>query len=280
MSLSDILLSPILTKLALDAAPPPTLAGLASVYAAWTQAVPFDNTRKLLHIVSGDASPLPGDTPDEFFEAWLRWGTGGTCWAANGALCSLLCALGFDAARGVATMMAAPNLPPNHGTVVVKVEGRRWLLDATLLHEEPLPLEDDRDTAIHHPSRGVRCERREGKWYVRWRPLNLPDGLDCRIDKLSATRAEFSERHEATRGWSPFNYEVNVRRNVGGRVVGLASGHHVEIDAAGVFTRTPIDDKGRRRVLVEQLGIHPEIVARLPADRPTPPPPTSRTAAA
>ena len=48
----------------------------------------------------------------------------------------------------------------------------------------------------------------DGRWHVRWRPLHTPIGIDCRIEYLDASAATFSEMHEGTRGWSPFNYEV------------------------------------------------------------------------
>jgi N-hydroxyarylamine O-acetyltransferase len=41
-----------------------------------------------------------------------------------------------------------------------------------------------------------------------------------------------------------------------------------------------IDDTERRRMLIEDFGMSEEIVSRLPADRPTPPPPGSATAQA
>lgn len=274
------LLTRVLGRLALGPAPSPTLAGLTQTYAAWSRSVPFDNIRKLIHIAGEAPGPLAGDNPAEFFEAWLRWGNGGTCWAGNGALCLLLRSLGFDAERGVATMLVAPQLPPNHGTVVVSVDGGRYLVDASMLYAQPLVLDDAASTGVEHPAWGVRCARKDGKWHVRWRPLHMPDGLDCRLDHEGATAAEFSEHHEATRGWSPFNYQVNARRNVGNRVVGLAFGQRIEIDAGGAVTQTPIDDEQRRRILVEEVGIHAELVEALPPDRPTPPPPTSLTARA
>lgn len=80
-------------------------------------------------------------------------------------------------------------------------------------------------------------------------------------------------------GWSPFRREVSARRDRDDSVVGLAFGHRVEIDADGNVHRTPVDAAGRRRVLVEELGIAPELADRVPQDRPTPPPPGTRTAA-
>ena len=128
--LPNALVESVLEKLGLAAAPAVDRAGLESLYHAWCRSVPFDNLQKLIHIRSGSAEPLPGDTPEEFFEAWLAHGTGGTCWAGNGALASLLAALGFAARRAIATMLVAPNLPPNHGSVSAAAARRscsRWL---------------------------------------------------------------------------------------------------------------------------------------------------------
>jgi hypothetical protein len=76
----------VLMKLGLSEYPTPTLDGLRALYAAWCRKVPFDNVRKLIHIHHHDPAPLPGDDATDFFEAWLTYGTGGTCWAGNGAL--------------------------------------------------------------------------------------------------------------------------------------------------------------------------------------------------
>ena len=84
------------------------LTGLRAVYAAWCEAVSFDNVLKLIHIGEGRPGPLPGWTADDFFESWLACGAGGTCWAGNGALHDLLAALGFEVERAVATMLSSP----------------------------------------------------------------------------------------------------------------------------------------------------------------------------
>lgn len=279
LPLEPALVESVLERLGFTERPDPDLEGLRAVYAAWSRSVPFDNLRKLIHVDSGDTGPLAGDDVREFLGAWLAWGTGGTCWAGNGALCALLQALGFDAVRGIGTMMVAPDLPPNHGTVVVRMDDRRWLVDASMLHVEPLLLDDDTETGVDHPGWGVRCAKRDGKWRVRWRPLHMPDGVDCRIDLLQTDAASFCDHHEATRGWSPFNYQANARRIRDGRVTGLAFGLHVEIDASGNVTSRQVDHDGRLRVMVEDLGIHPELAERVPPEKPTPPPPWSASAA-
>ena len=267
--LSATLAGQVVERLGLEAFPPPDFGGLRTLYSMWCRRVPMDNVRKRIHLHHLHTGPLPGDDATEFFEAWLRHGTGGTCWSANGALHALLQTLNFDAARGVGTMLVAPDVPPNHGSVAVRIDGARYLVDASMLHNEPLLLAP-MPTAIEHPAWGVRCENRDGKWHVRWRPLNMPDGMDCRIEHLGASRAEFAERHERTRTRSGFNHALYVRLIRGDSMVGIANGERVAIDRGGVVHRTPLVDDDRIRFLVDEAGLSEEIARKLPADLPPP----------
>lgn len=268
----------VLTRLGFSRTPEPTPDGLRALYAAWCRQVPFDNVRKLIHVRSGNSGPLPGSTPPDFFESWLAHGTGGTCWSGAGAFHALLSSLGFDASRGIATMLVAPHLPPNHGTVLVTLEGRRFLADGSILHGEPLELAEESETRVDHPAWGVRCARREGFWHIAWRPLHKVDGFECRLDRWAASHADYETFYHHTRGWSPFNFEVTARRNRGESVVGVAFGHAVTLNSDGSVHRRPATSGERRRILVEDVGISEELVSQLPEDIPTPPPPGSHTA--
>jgi N-hydroxyarylamine O-acetyltransferase len=140
--LPEELIEAVLAKLGLSGRPEPTLQGLAAVYAAWCRRVPFDNIRKLIHLRRGDPGPLRGDSALDFFQHWTRFGTGGTCWAGNGALCVLLESLGFAAQRALGSMLAASNPPPgqpsNHGSITVQFDGRIYIVDASILDGERL----------------------------------------------------------------------------------------------------------------------------------------------
>jgi N-hydroxyarylamine O-acetyltransferase len=279
-ALSMELLERVLSRLELSDRPAPTLHGLQTLYAAWCRKVPFDNVRKLIHLHNHDSGPLPGDDPAEFLDAWLAYGTGGTCWAGNGALHAVLVSLGFEASRGMGTMHAAPEAPPTHGTVLVTCEGSRYLVDASILHGAPLPLHETEPTGVAHPVWGVHCRKRDGTWFIRWRPLHQPEGIDCRLQYLHVSRETFRDRHEQSRAWSPFNYAVYARAMRGETVVGVVHGQRVAFDGAGSVHCTPLSGDDRLRVFVDELGIHEAIVRQLPPDRPTPPPPWSRTAQA
>ncbi len=266
----------VLQKLGLGAPPRVDHAGLTEVYGAWCRSVPFDNLRKLIAVRSGAPGPLPGDDPAEFLEAWLAHGVGGTCWAGNGALCALLETLGFSARRGVGTMLVAPDIPPNHGTVVVDVQGGRYVVDASILHVEPLPVVVGAEAAVGNAAWGVLGRWHADHYLIAWRPLHVENSIDCRIDEWAVASDRFRRQHEATRDWSPFNFELTFNLVRGAGRVGLAAGKAVSIAADGTCAAADIAD--RVAYLVDELGVSAEIARRVPADVPTPPPPGSRTA--
>jgi arylamine N-acetyltransferase len=278
-SLSSDVAERVLARLGFTQRPEPTLENLRRTYAAWCQRVPFDNVRKLIHLSSGNTGPFPGSTAEDFFAAWLRHGTGGTCWSGAGAWHALLQYLGFNAERGLGTMMAAPNLPPNHGTVRVHFGGENYLTDCSMLHGEPIPLHGAAEVRLAHPAWGLRAAPRDGKWHITWRPLHKADGLECRLEAFGLTATDYLQRYEQTRGWGPFNYEIAARLNKTDRVTGIGFGKAVVLKPDGTVESRPISDAERNRILIEELGLSEEIVRQLPADGRTPPPPGTKTAA-
>jgi N-hydroxyarylamine O-acetyltransferase len=268
----------VLAKLELRERPAADLDGLGTLYEAWCRQVPFDNVRKLIALRAGPSVPLPGSEPTAFFEDWLAHGTGGTCWAGNGALHALLRTVGFASVRGVATMLVNADARANHGTVLVTCGGRRYLLDASILHGAPLPLEQVATRPAQDAPWSVRARLQEGRWIIRWRPLHLPTGLECRIEWLDATHASFQALYEKTRPWSPFNYALYARRNRADAVIGVAFGKRVAFSADGAIHEAPVDARERIRVLVEELGISEALAQRLPPDTPVPPAPGAAAA--
>jgi len=272
------LLEGVLSRLGFQSLPEPTYPDLAAIYAAWCQKVPFDNVRKLIHARAADPGPFPGSDAEDYFTAWLAHGTGGTCWAGAGAMQAFLSSLGFDSRRGIATMMAAPGIPPNHGTVLVAIDGANYLMDTGILCGVPLILREDADTVIDHPAWGLSCGKRDGLLHIMWRPLHKTDGFECRLEHFGATHSDYQSLYEDTRGWSPFNYELTARINKGEEVIGASFGQIVTLAADGSVTSRPISSEERVRLLVEDMGFSEEIVSRLPVDIPTPPPPGSKAA--
>jgi N-hydroxyarylamine O-acetyltransferase len=285
--LPEDLIDAVLAKLDLSVRPEPTLRGMAAIYSAWCRRVPFDNIRKMIHLRGGAPGPLPGDDALDFFHHWTRFGTGGTCWAGNGALYVLLDSLGFAAQRALGSMLAVPNpppgQPPNHGSTTVRFDGRTYIVDASILHGEPMLLQERLTTPTPTPTPGpalaaathcawsVTCEIRDGRWYIAWRPLHRPAGIDCRIDEFDAAASTCRALHERSRSFSPFNSELNVRLNRGDRVIGVGFGQHVVLHGSGEVAQRPLQGNDRMKFLIEEIGIHEELAMALPPDVPAAP---------
>ena len=97
---------------------------------------------------------------------------------------------------------------------------------------------------------------------IRWRPAHLPEGMDCRIT-ASRSPETFHQRHEATRPWSPFNYELYARSVVAIRWSARVSGSEWSSLRRGEMLQTPLDGDTRARFLIDALGISEEIVSRI-----------------
>lgn len=275
MPLAPALVERVLTRLGFARAPTPDYAGLAELYLAWCERVPFDNVRKRLALVRGDASPLPGIEADDFFESWLAHGTGGTCWPAAGALHALTAHLGFRAQRVVATMVRSPLARPTHGSVAIELEGQSYLLDVAMLSRAPILMEEGTAPVVDHPAGELKRERlTDGRFVVHWLPLHETQTMPCRIESVGASARDYAEAYERSRTWSPFNYAISARTTRDDHVLGLGFGKRVVLDRRGIHTSEPLTPEQRTRVLVDELGIAEELAVQLPPDEPLPAPPT------
>ena len=183
-------------------------AGLARVYAAWCENIPFDNIRKMIALREPGAE-MPGLDASDFFENWLSHGTGGTCWPSSNALFALLRSLGFDARRVAGSMFDLPE--PNHGTVKVKIGGQDWMVDSSMLTYRPLPLNGE-IFINDDPAHGVEVEPSNGS-YLIWRDFPpLLEYIPCRLQFDPVDTPFYRERYEEfSREQSPFNDRLYFR---------------------------------------------------------------------
>ena len=266
------LVEQVLAKLGLQKHPGNDLTGLKTLYGQWCRKVPFDNLQKRLFFSNGGNGPLPGHTANNFFQDWLAYGTGGTCWAVSYALHDLLQSLGFKVRRASATILTSPTVRgPNHGTVVVTLDGVQYLIDGSMLTERPLPLKEGIHSGTQHPAAQIRFEKRTDHWQFCCRPLHLLDGVWCRIDAIDVSVAAFDQYYEGTRAWSPFNFALYARINSQDQVTGIIADQKITINPDGQATSKAMRSAERVKFLVEHVGIAEEIIARLPADEPLPP---------
>ncbi len=178
--------------------------------------VPFDNVRKMVVLKSEDKWLLPGLNAAEFFENWLKNGSGATCWPMANALFELLSSLGYQACRMAGFMRDLGII--NHGSVKVSLNGLDYLADASLLLNVILPL--DHGTFIQDdPVFPVESEP-DGDSHLVW--MLTPPGSDyfyCRIIGDPVEFSLFDERYEASRERSVFNQRLYARRNYPGQLI-------------------------------------------------------------
>lgn len=254
--LSEELRERVLARLGFSAPPSPDLEGLRELYGAWCMRVPFDNVRKMIALLSGDKAPLPGGEAEDFFAHWLRDGVGGTCWPSSNALFTLIESLGFEARR-IAGSMRDLGIP-NHGSVKVRLAGRDWLVDSSLLYVHPLPL-DRPVTVVPDPLFAVEVEAEEGT-HVVW--MDVPpsrDYLCCRLLEDPVTHAFYLARYELSREQSPFNHRLHARRNRPGEMVALLGATRVSKTAGGVEIRDLSPDEVCHS-LRDEIGLSPAVI--------------------
>ncbi len=126
-------LARLLERIGLDDAPAPDLDGLRRVHRAYVGAVPYED----LAVQLGECERLD---PARLVERVAGDRRGGYCFELNAVFAVLLEALGFTVARHEAVVGGEG--PTNHMTLVVDLEGERWLADAGLGEGflDPLPL--------------------------------------------------------------------------------------------------------------------------------------------
>lgn len=258
-TLDPELLDRVTVRLGLPDSVPIDFAGLSQVYAAWCSHVPFDNIRKMISLREGDEATLAGLNATDFFENWLRHGSGGTCWPSSNALYTLLKSLGFDARRVAGSMYELPQV--NHGTIKVCLDGEDWLVDGAMMTSEPIPLGD----SIHIKeglSGAVEVEAIDGT-HVIWADFPpTSEFLPCRL-RLDPVDDEFyQERYQTfSRTESPFNHKLYFRRG-GPTGAPVLFGNLKFTRTAEGFDVREFDREGLLAYLIDEEGISPELVER------------------
>ena len=245
------LLDRVVTRLGLTERPAADLPGLRTLYRAWCDRVPFDNVRKLISLGAGDARPFPGGRADDFLEAWLAHGAGGTCWPSSNALHAVLTSLGFDARRVAGSMRDMGVV--NHGSIKVWLEGRDWLVDSSMLTTEPLPL-GDVPFFLDDPVFVAEVEP-VGDSHVVW--LDLPPNseyLPCRLLEDPVDHEYYLSAYERSRGFSPFNQRLFARRNLPNQLFVLFGRTRFVKTPAGL-SRTDLSRNGLREALAGEIGL-------------------------
>lgn len=269
------LLERVLSKLGLPDIPPLDLEGLNHLYAAVSANIPNDNIQKRIWLTGSRSTPVTGGNPTEFFNNWLDHGTGGTCWAINGAMAALAEAVGFETRRITGSMLVdAAARGANHGSVIVTVDGVEYLVDAQIAAYEVLPLIPGKVSRAGLYLQELAATPHEQGYDIQFWPGHRRNSRTTfRTEpEYDPVDQEFFVRHYARSAasdeYSPFNRKLYICRHYADRTLSIWRGDRVVVAADGAITSTPLHGDERRQVLVEELGVSEEAATAVPPDDP------------
>jgi N-hydroxyarylamine O-acetyltransferase len=208
----------LLHRIGLDAPPPPTQRGLATLHRAYVSAIPYE----ALAIQLEEFAPLDVDG----VAARLLSGRGGYCFELNGVLGWLLEELGFAVERREAVVGSRvgpgdPPKPTNHLALVVTIDGRPWLADAGLGEGplEPLPLAAGRHAAPLHWT----LEADGDGWWIAQHPWGSVKTFAVSAAPVDLDAFQPHHRRLSTDPQSSFVQTLVVQRPLDDRIVTLRS---------------------------------------------------------
>ena len=272
-TLPEQLVERVLSRLGLTDAPARDLAGLNQLFAAVSGSVPNDNIQKRIWLTGDRTTPVTGGDPNQFFHNWLDHGTGGTCWAINGAMATLAASVGFIATRIAGSMLVESSaMGANHGSVIVTVDGIDYLIDAQIAAFEALPLIVGTQSEVGMPFHTISATPRGNEFDIRFwaghrRNVAITFRREAEHDPVDhAFFVRHYARSAASDEYSPFNRHLYICRHFADRILSIRRGRRVAVDADGRLTSTAVTDEERCRVLVEELGISEEAAQAAPPD--------------
>jgi arylamine N-acetyltransferase len=137
-----------------------TLEGLDLLHTSYLREVPFENATKLVKASRTGVSPASIRGPVEFWEEHLRWGSGGTCFAATYAYQFLLRYLGFSSSLLFCQLPAESRQA--HSALLVEAGRKRVLVDVGYAVPAPIPLSESGVLRRRTPYYDVEIRRGPG----------------------------------------------------------------------------------------------------------------------
>lgn len=245
--------------------PEPTLESLQALYKAWSRCVGYDNVQKRVYYAEGRTGPFPNMDPNDFLNAWMKHGTGGSCWPSAEAWFQILLSLGFDVRRVAGQMLECDDpMKPNHGTVIATINSVEYAVDTGMVGEDPLPLIPGIETASPNKAFGLWST---GKGDIWWRPGHSRRAIQYVTQFDPCTGPYFAERYEKTKEFSLFNDVLYVRRNKNDGIVTVGRGNRIVVTPDGEMSATPINPDEMKRILIEEMHLSEEIASKIPPDK-------------
>jgi len=267
-SLSPALVELVLAKLGLQNKPTLDLPGLNTLYAAICGNIPFDNIQKRIWFASDRKKPVTGGDPRDFFENWVRHGTGGTCWPGNGGMYALAHALGFQTRRMAGSVIVA-NYPQggNHGSVLVTLDGVDHVFDHSFGAFKVAPFVPGKPASTGTGVHNVEVIPVDGGFEVFFHLGWTEDALAFRTEPEydAVDHSFFIARYDNASRVGFFNDTLLITRRFANSIVTVGRMNKLVISTDGL-AKTELTAGQRDEVLIQELGLTPEVVSMIPPD--------------
>lgn len=256
-------LADLLTRIGLDAPPPPDLDGLRRVHRAYLERMPYETLAIHLEEV------VPLDL-DRLAERVLTGGRGGYCFELNGLLAWLLTELGFAVERREARVgLREADGPTNHLSLVVTVPGERgrWLAEAGLGEGwvDPLALQP----GVHAtPGRlGWTLQPFEDGWWIGHHPWGSFTGITMSAPEVGLDAFDPHHQRLSCDPSSSFMAALVVQRPLDDRILTLRA-RTLTVRGPEVDERRLLaDHDDLAATLLEVFGIDPATLGDERLDR-------------
>lgn len=233
----------------------PSPDALAGLVRAHSLTVPFENVTALLRRRDHPVGAVPPPDPESLLAAWERRAGGGVCFEIVPMVSRLLIGLGYEAHA----VLGQISLPNGHQAVVVRLHGRRYLVDlgngAPLF--EPIPL-DDLPFEIHR--HGLSFRFRVGTHddeLLQERLIDAAWTTYCRYDLRPASAANLEQgyQHHHTPNASWVTGTLTMVRCTEDAVYALKDDVLTRYAERGKSTQTMTDEADYRRLVSEVYGL-------------------------
>ncbi len=252
----------VLERFGFDTIPDPSLETLNRLYKAWCRNVGYDNVLKRIYFGEGQTGPFPVMDPNDYLSTWMKHGTSGSCWPTGEAMFGLLELTGYDVERVAGQMLDCDDpMNPNHGSVMVHYDSRKFYVDPSIGAEQVLEIVDGTETRTDSKAFGIWCM---GDGRVWWQPGHSRRAIEIALDLDQLSCNFFAYRYEKTKEFSLFNTTLYVRRNRDDGILTYGRGNILRVDPEGDFSAEPIEQSQLAAFLIEQMGLSEEIVSRVP----------------
>ena len=251
----------ILRHLGFPVTPPVSLYALRMLMTRYTQCVPWESAsriaRRAKHELAADCALLGAD----FWHSHFKIGSGGTCYESNYAFFGLLRWLGYE---GYLTINDMGESIGCHSAIVLRLDGRKWLVDVGIPLHAPLPIPESgaSETDSRFFRYGMRAEGQD-----RYEITRHPHPSPLIFTLVDEPVADADYRRIAIKDYSPdtglFLDKVVINKVATGQMWRFNSEErpwHLQQFAAGERINHALDDDAVE-ALAWKFGMSAQVIA-------------------